>query len=287
VHPQRLGMIIDIHTHISEFRRTADIKEVTYSTKFRPHDPPVRSPHSWEEHYEAVKAVDKAVVFGIAFGKQTPNDLVAEYVKTDPGKLVGFLSVDPNDAGALEEMDRAVTQLGLKGVKLGPMYQRFHPCDWRALRVYAKAQDLGLPILFHQATSPGREDPLEFAHPRLLERVALAFPDLRFVIAHMGHPWERDTIVLIRKQPNVYADVSALFYRPWQFYNTLVLCDEYGQLEKLFFGSDFPVTTPQESIDRIRRINAQVEDTNLPRVPQEALEALINRDSLSILGVRA
>ncbi|MEM2904191.1 MAG: amidohydrolase family protein, partial [Candidatus Bathyarchaeia archaeon] len=120
----------------------------------------------------------------------------------------------------------------------------------------------------------------------LLERVALAFPDLRIVIAHMGHPWERDTIVLIRKQPNVYADISALFYRPWQFYNTLVLCDEYGQLHKLFFGSDYPVTTPQESIEKIRRINAQVEGTSLPRVPHEALEEIINRDSLSILGVK-
>jgi len=279
-------MIIDIHTHISEFRRIADIKEVTYTTKLRPHDPPTRSPHSWEEHYEAMKAVDKAVVFGIARGKETPNDLVAEYVGTDPRKLVGFLSVDPNDTEALNEMDRAVSQLGLKGVKLGPMYQRFHPCNEKAFKVYAKAQDLGLPILFHQATSPGREDPLEYAHPRLLEKVALAFPDLKIVIAHMGHPWERDTIVLIRKQPNVYADISALFYRPWQFYNTLVLCDEYGQMEKLFFGSDYPVTTPQESIEKIRRVNVQVEGTNLPRVPYEALEAVINRDSLSILGVK-
>ena len=52
----------------------------------------------------------------------------------------------------------------------------------------------------------------------------------------MGHPWIEDTIVLIRKQPNLFADISALHYRPWQFYNALIAAKEYGVLNKLLFG---------------------------------------------------
>ncbi|MEM2927180.1 MAG: amidohydrolase family protein, partial [Candidatus Bathyarchaeia archaeon] len=280
------GMIVDVHTHIPRFRKPVRDEEAVYETRFRPHDSPVKMSVSWEEHYAAMAPVDKAIVFGIAMKGENPNDAVAEYVRSHPDKLVGFLSVDPKDPKALEELDRSVFQLGLKGIKLGPMYQGFHPWDERAFAIYKRAQDLGLPILFHQATSPGREDPLEYAHPRLIEKVALAFRDLKMVIAHMGHPWERDTIVLIRKQPNVYADISALFYRPWQFYNTLVLCHEYGQMEKLLFGSDYPVTTPGESLSRIRKVNALVEGTKLPRVPEEEIEGIIHRDALKVLGIK-
>ena len=103
----------------------------------------------------------------------------------------------------------------------------------------------------------------------------------------MGHPWQPDTIAIIRKQPNVYSDISALFYRPWQFYNALVLCWEYRQLHKLLFGTDFPVTTPAETLEGLYTINRFAEGTNLPVVPPEEIEALIHRDALALLGVEA
>ena len=276
-------MIVDVHTHVSSFRKPVSEEEATY-VHWRPHHP-VRVPVSWEEHYNAMSDVDKAIVFGIAHGKDVPNDFIAEYARLHPDKIIGFMSVDTNQEDAVEEIERAYTELGLKGIKLGPAYQNFHPFSDKACAVYQKAQDLGLPILFHMGTTPGRWDSLEYTHPRLLEKVAVAFPDLKIVIAHMGHPWFEDTIVLIRKQPNVYADISALFYRPWQFYNALVLCNEYDQMHKLLFGSDFPVTTPKETIDNLRRINRFAEGTNLPIVPEEKIEEIINRDSLKILGI--
>ena len=89
-----------------------------------------------------------------------------------------------------------------------------------------------------------REAPLRYAHPLLMDEIAIRFPELRVVMAHMGHPWQRETIVTIRKHPHVYADVSALFYRPWSFYEGLRLATEWGALDKLLFGSDFPIATP-------------------------------------------
>ncbi len=277
-------MIVDVHTHVPPHREPISDSEATF-VYWRP-DRPVKLDVSWSEHFEAMQPVDKAIVFGIPREGENPNDLVAEYVRTHPEKLIGFLSVSPNDENALDEIERAVTELGLKGIKLGPAYQHFHPFSEKACAVYSKAHDLGLPIIFHCGTIPGRFDPLEYTHPRLFEKVAMAFPDLKIVLAHMGHPWMWDTIILIRKQPNVYADISALFYRPWQFYNALVLCHEYDQMHKLLFGSDYPVTTPRETMDELRKINRFTEGTNLPKIPEDEIEELIKRDSLKLLDIK-
>jgi len=91
--------------------------------------------------------------------------------------------------------------------------------------------------------------------------------------------------VLIRKQPNVFADVSALFYRPWQFYNSMRLAEEYGVLRKLLLGSDYPFTTPQETVERLRALNELPRRAGLPPVSDEGIEALIQRDTLSLLGI--
>jgi predicted TIM-barrel fold metal-dependent hydrolase len=104
-------------------------------------------------------------------------------------------------------------------------------------------------------------------------------------MAHMGHPWQADTIVTIRKHPHVYADVSALFYRELSFYTGLRLATEWNVLSKLLLGSDYPIITPKETIDGLRNVNAIVEGSAFPRVPSDALEAIIHRDSLSLLGL--
>jgi predicted TIM-barrel fold metal-dependent hydrolase len=279
-----IALIVDVHTHLPEHRQRVKVEKPKYYTA-RPGVSIDTEALCWEDHFNAMKSVDKAIVFKIAHGKEKVNDSVAEYVNLHSQKIIGFLSVDPNEEGSVDEVERAVTELRLKGIKLGPAYQNFHPfCD-KACAVYSKAQDLGIPIIFHLGTTPGRWEPLEYTHPLFLEKVAIAFPELKMVVAHMGHPWILDTIVLIRKQPNIYADISALFYRPWQFYNALVLCNEYGQMHKLLFGSDWPVTTPEETIDQLRKVNKITKGTNLPKVPEEEIEELINRDALKILGI--
>ena len=54
------------------------------------------------------------------------------------------------------------------------------------------------------------------------------FPDLKMIVAHLGHPWEEDLVVLIRKCPNVYTDISAVHYRPWRYWQAMVTAMEYG-----------------------------------------------------------
>ncbi len=172
-----------------------------------------------------------------------------------------------------------------RGLKLAPIYQNYHPMDERMQPVYAFCEKRSIPILIHRGTTFPRRAPLKYALPIQLEDVAMRYPELRMVIAHLGHPWVEDTIVLIRKQPNLYADLSALYYRPWQFYNSLVLAQEYGVMKKLLFGSDYPFTTPADSAAALRNVNHVVEESRLPRVSSDAIEAILERDTLSILQI--
>jgi predicted TIM-barrel fold metal-dependent hydrolase len=278
-------MIVDCHTHI--WRKQDWSEEMIRDAWLATNSPP-KIDISEEEHWEAMAPVDRAIVVGFRvshLGLQVPNDVVARYVARHPDKLIGFASVDPWEAGFLDELRRAIEDLKLRGLKLGPIYQNYHPMDWRMRPVYAYCEKHGVPILFHQGTTFARRAPLKYSFPAQLEDIALEYPDLKFYIAHLGHPHMEDTVVLIRKQPNVYADVSALYYRPWQFYNGLMLAVEYRCMHKLLFGSDYPFTTPGETIARLRRVNEVIGNSGLPRIPEQVIEELIERDALKLLGL--
>jgi len=287
-------MIVDVHTHPPTHRERVPPDEVVVNQAWRP-DRPVHATTTWADHDAAQRegGVDVSLVFNIAVrqprdatGLPSAPDInlaTAEFARGDPARRIGFLSVDPEDAGAMDELDRCVGDLGLRGIKLGPNYQGFEPLGAAARRVYGYAESRGLPIVFHQGTSPIREAPLRYAHPLVMDEIAIAFPQLRVVMAHLGHPWQADTIAVIRKQPNVYADVSAGFYRPWSFYGAMRLATEWNVLDKLLLGSDFPIATARETIDGLRAVNAQLAGTGMPRVPDDAVEAIIERDALAAL----
>jgi predicted TIM-barrel fold metal-dependent hydrolase len=280
--------MIDIHSHVPTHRSAVPEDELVVNSKWRP-DRPVTATTTWDDYEAAFADVDVSVAFTIARNRtqadRALNDAVAEFVAAAPRRRIGFLSIHPEVPGAEDELERARTDLGLKGIKLGPNYQIFDPLGPAALRIYELAERHGLPILFHQGASPVRDAPLRFAHPLLMDEIAIRFPELRVVMAHLGHPWQRETIVTIRKHPHVYADVSALFYRPWSFYEGLRLATEWGALDKLLFGSDFPIATPGETAAGLRAVNDPIAGTSLPPVPLDAIEELIRRDPLPLLGL--
>jgi uncharacterized protein len=280
-------MIVDCHSHIMDYPgHLSDefVREANARSRGKPmdlHVPP-------ERHWEAMRNVDRVIVFGMrAFhsGFVTPNEYVADYARRHPEKIIGFASVDPLHDNVLETLNHAFDVLMLKGLKLGPVYQNIHPTDERMMAIYKFCEDRKLPIVIHQGTTFPRVAPLKYSLPILLEDVALQFPSLRMIIAHLGHPWIEDTLVLIRKQPNFYSDISALHYRPWQFYQALILAKEYGVLNKVLFGSDYPFTTPEATIDALRNFNRMVEGTNLPRLEDAEIESLIHSPTLEYLGL--
>jgi predicted TIM-barrel fold metal-dependent hydrolase len=218
-------------------------------------------------------------------GFVVPNDYVAAYVARDPARLVGFGSVDPSSPTAIDELERMRADLGLVGCKLGPVYQDLDPLGPEFLRVCEALERLELPLLIHQGTTFARAGSLLRARPILLDEIALRFPELRIVIAHMGHPWFEEAIAVVRRHPHVYADVSALVSRRWLLYNALVQAIEYRVEHKLLFGTDFPFFTARGTIDGLRSVTGEAFGPKLPVVDPDVVEAIIHRPSLELLGI--
>lgn len=291
-------MIIDVHTHTPRHRTQPASIEGQLDAKWRP-DQKASTVHTWDDHVQAMASVDKAICFNIAsdpaadvpddgrlqYPARQVNDDTAAFVRAHPDKFIGFLSIHPRQTDVMDEIERGTGDLGLRGIKLGPNYQNFDPVGPEAFAVYKRAEELGLPILFHQGTSPVQFADLDFAHPRHMDRIATAFPNLKVIMAHIGHPWQIDCIVVIRKHPNVYADISANFYRPWSYYNAFRHATEWDVLHKLLFGSDYPIAAPQETMDALWRVNDVIQGTSMPPVPLGKLEEILHRDSLALLGL--
>jgi predicted TIM-barrel fold metal-dependent hydrolase len=287
-------LIIDVHNHTPTHQDAVPDDERLVFEGWRS-DRPVVTTNSWADYDEQQSAADVTIVFNIAvedplaatglpYPPERTNDATAEFVKDAPHKRIGFMSVNPLWTNVFDETERC-RELGLVGVKLGPNYQDFDPLSDEACAFYAYCEREGLPILFHQGTSPIRSAPLRYTHPLVMDDVALRFPELRVVMAHLGHPFVRETVAVIRKHPHVYADVSSIYLRPWLCWEALTFASEWGVPHKLLFGSDYPIATSAEAIGGLRRVNDIVEGTKLPRVPDEHLERIIEADALSALGL--
>jgi len=82
-----------------------------------------------------------------------------------------------------------------------------------------------------------------------------------------------------------HAEMTALYYRPWQFYNMLISAQEYGVQHKLLFGTDYPFASSAESIAGLQNINCLTGGTQLPRIKEKTIEDLLSRDVFKLLGI--
>lgn len=286
-------MIVDVHTHSPTHIHEVPEEDRRTNSAWHGGDP-VKTTNSWSDYQKGLRAADVSIVFNVHVPDPerfigTPGDAThinedtAAFVASDSSRI-GFMSIDPMRYDWSEEMEKSLA-LGLVGIKLAANYQRFDPLSREALALYARAERLELPIIFHTGASPVREAPLKYAHPLVTDEVAIRFPDLKIVMAHVGHPWVRETIVTVRKHPNVYADVSAIYTRQWMVYEAMLMASEWGVMHKLLFGSDFPLTTPEFAMERLRAVNEIVKGTQFPQISLEKIEGVIHADALGILNL--
>ena len=184
---------------------------------------------------------------------ETPdsNDYVAETVERYPDRFIGFASVDPwkGEAG-VRELERCVTDLGLKGLKLHPIHQAFFPNDTRFYPLYEACSGLGVPVLFHTgfaaagAGMPGGAGlKLKYAAPIPgIDDVAADFPDLTIIMAHPSWPWVEEQIAVALHKPNVFLDLSG--WSPKYIPEVLIREASTRLSDKVLFGSDFPYLSP-------------------------------------------
>jgi len=283
-------MVIDVHSHAWEYPKHFNEDFRAQARRAKGGDTDVDLTITYEDYHRATKLAPdvRTIVFGgkaQLSGLWVDDKYVAEYVAKHPDTLIGFLCVDPTQDGWMQELHDGHKQLKLRGIKLLPMYAGFQPDDERLDPLWKYASDNNLPVLLHTGTTFIAQARLEYTLPRHLDVVATRFPKVKIILAHLGHPYEGECVVTIRKHPNLYADVSALHYRPFQLYHSLMLVQEYGVWNKVLFGTDYPFTTVDASIDGIRKLNNMLEGTALPRLDTKQIDAMIHRDSLKILGL--
>lgn len=258
-------MIIDCHTHVSTDSDNSNASK----------------------HLAAAEKVDGCIVLAQpANSDNDPNKALSNYVKTHSNKMTGFAVIDPtNDGISPKAVTAATEKLGLKGIVLYCARCGFHPCHSLAMQMYEWAEKAGLPVFFHNGGPLKAGAVLDFAQPYLLDEIARAFADLKIIIGNMGEPFCEQTLAVVAKHENVYADLTVRPNELWHVYNTVVMAYERDVMEKLLFGSGFPECTAGECIEALLGFNKLLGDTNLPTVPSRSIRSIIERDALSLLGI--
>jgi predicted TIM-barrel fold metal-dependent hydrolase len=247
-------MIIDVHCHIWD-------KHLMHP----------QAPTMWRKHAETISPelllklmnevkIDKTVLFGVDFtlfplftGFREHNNYIASVIDKYPDRFIGFLAIDPSRGKeAIGEVDRCV-DLGLKGVKLWPF--GYYLDDSSFYPFYEKVREHNLPIMCHGGSGPPGTY-LKHMKPEYIDTVAVDFPEITFILAHMGKPWVDTALRVARKNHNVYLDLSAwddlYLNRPMYFIETIAKAKGICKLDKILFGSDWPVQLGGPTADHVR-----------------------------------
>lgn len=196
--------------------------------------------------------IDKALVTAWhgPQGALITNDEVAALVRAAPDRLIGAASVDLHrPMAAVQELRRAVNELGLRALRMLPWLWDAPPDDRRYYPLYAACVDLGVPFCL-QVGHTGPLGPSEPGRPiPYLDRVALDFPELIIVAGHIGYPWTDEMISLATKYENVFIDTSA--YKPRRYPSSLRDYMRAHGKKKVLFASNFPMVMPADCMAEI------------------------------------
>ncbi|HEY7062053.1 MAG TPA: amidohydrolase family protein [Chloroflexota bacterium] len=279
---------IDVHTHVPRPPHMAPSRRAAQMAQY------FRSPvmgMSIEEMVELYRRLQlMAVVFDIdaTSTDNSPgvgNDYVAEVMRRFPDVLIGWASVDPwQGRAAIQELERAVGDLGLRGLKMHPITQAFFPDDQRFYPLWAKAQELGIPVIFHTGhTGVGAGAPggtglkLKHARPIHLDDVAADFPNLTIIGAHPSWPWQDEMLSVALHKANVYFDLSG--WSPKYFSPSLIQYANTLLQNKVLFGSDFPVISPERWLSDFAA--ADFRDEVRPKILLENARRVLKLDQAS------
>ncbi len=293
-------MIIDIHTHVGEYKKHWSemfAKIVSGAFAFDPNHWTTEPDKFTREMDEA--GVDKIVVVALDItnidpGTKIPDEYIYDnYIKRDPNRFMGFSCVLPKDSmgrfspESLKQFERAITELGFKGMKALPSYSHYPPNDKIMYPFYQKAVELGVPVLLHMGATSYSYAKLEYGHPVYLDEVALDFPDLKICAAHTAYPWTKELFAVMRKCHNVYTDISALCMRPMELAWNIVLAKEYNLLERIMWGTDYPACNPKTYINWVKTgLNEILEKCGWPTLTMEEIKQILGANASRFLGLK-
>jgi uncharacterized protein len=206
--------------------------------------------------------VDKSVIVAIdaetIHNYKVSNELVAKTVEQYPDRLIGFASADPNKGeNAVGEFEKAITELGLKGLKLLPHLVDLDINDKKIYPFYEVAQKLNVPVLFHTGTQFHAGTKIKYCRPLFVDEVAIDFPSLKLIIAHFGFPWWEEALAVVRRNPFVYFNIAG--WGPKHIPKGVFQAANTYLKGKALFGSDYPLLSRGRILKEMRELDLKDE----------------------------
>jgi len=192
--------------------------------------------------------------------RKITNEEIAELAHKNSDVAIPFASINPHrGAEGVREARRLIKDFGVRGFKFHPSVQEFFPNDRMAYPLYEAIAEAKLPALFHTgqtgvgaATRGGGGIRLKYSQPMLLDDVAVDFPDMPIILAHPSFPWQEEALSVATHKPQVYIDLSG--WSPKYFPPILVQYANTLLKDKVLFGSDYPVMSPERWMEEFEKL---------------------------------
>lgn len=293
-------MIIDAHCHIWEEKlMSPELKVMLKAVTERFNAKPEQIANATIERLlkemddagidkTVLLALDVGLAFRSHFTVREYNDYVADIARRHPDRIVGFAGIDPRRGKeALVELERCY-QMGLRGLKLWTL-TGFYPDDEHYYPLYEKVAELKIPMLIHTGMCPPGTY-MKYNRPVYVDKVAVDFPEINIIMAHIGDPWVDEAVAVVIKNANVRVDISG--WEPIFKFAPFVLCQTLtrikmarGSLRQVLFGSDWPLFTPllslKEWVEGIKNLMMP------PPLQMMGLKDFTDKDKSQILGDNA
>ena len=256
---------IDVHTHAWKSALQVDDKptesQEAMGRYFR-YQPQHATVPEMADYYRKLKMA--FVVFTVdaekGASRRITNEEVAELAHKHGDVAIPFASINPHRGKeGINQARRLIKDFGVKGFKFHPSVQEFFPNDPVAYPLYEAIAEAKLPALFHTGqTGVGAGTPggggvrLKYSNPLYLDDVAADFPDMPIILAHPSFPWQEEALSVATHKPQVYIDLSG--WSPKYFPPILVQYANTLLKDRILFGSDYPVITPEKWIEEFDKL---------------------------------
>ena len=250
---------IDVHVHIEHTGEAASADQA--AEKYFGSSGAPRERNALADYYRSRNMA--CVVFTVderLTGRpMVPNDEIIRFALDNPDVAIPFASIDPTRGPEAVREAKRLVAAGARGLKLHPPLQQFVPNDPAVYPYYEAIQATGLPVVFHTGHSGigtgargGGGIRLKYGSPMPIDDVAVDFPDLPIILAHPSFPWQDEAISICLHKPKVYIDLSG--WSPKYFSATLIQYANSLLKNKVLFGSDYPLLTPDRWMGDFEKI---------------------------------
>ncbi len=234
-----MAMIIDCHTHINNYDdesidKGREVLEKLQTTMRR-------------------NRVDAALIltsYKVVPGRPSTGDVVRMTRDIPNLFVIAGISYLNFHLNYLVELRDYLKEGSVKGLKLYPGYEPFYPNDEILYPAYELAEEFNVPVMIHTGDTYTPKGKIKYSHPIHIDDVAVDFPNVNFVICHLGNPWIRDTMEVVYKNKNVYTDISGLvlgnFSDRFEVYMRKQLQEMilYGvNPGSVLYGTDWPISS--------------------------------------------